>query len=253
VKWFQHDANASHDAKIKKLILRHGVDGYGIYFHCLELISGDLTQTNITFELEHDSEIIADNLKIKGDEQMSGIDKVNMILKTFIELGLFEENNNRIFCFKLASRLDNTISRSAEINKIKKIRSDNVEATQTYKAEDNTIHNNTIKENRADNNKIVCDAKTDDQFDEFWNLYDKKTNMAKCKKKYLKLSQTNRDKIRETLPSYISSTPDKQYRKNPETYLNNHSWNDEIITSSGNKPTFTPINPKTIDYSQNKL
>jgi len=27
----------------------------------------------------------------------------------------------------------------------------------------------------------------------------------------------------------LNSTPDKQYRKNPETYLNNKSWNDEII------------------------
>lgn len=119
MKWFQHDSNASHDAKIKKLIFRHGAEGYAVYFHCLELIASDLTQSNINFELEHDAEIIADNLKIKGDQNKAGIDKVNNILKTIIQLGLFTIENNRVFCFKMASRLDNVVSRNPEINKIK--------------------------------------------------------------------------------------------------------------------------------------
>ena len=33
------------------------------------------------------------------------------------------------------------------------------------------------------------------------------------------------------LPAYINSTLDKQYRKNPETFLNSKGWNDEIIKS----------------------
>jgi len=243
MKWFQHDASASHDAKIKKLILRHGAEGYAVYFHCLELISGDLNQTNITFELEHDAEIIADNLKISGDNQTAGIDKVNNILKTIIDIGLFEADNNRITCFKLASRLDNTVSRSAEINKIKSKRNSNVVTTQTCKAEDNTIDNNTIQENRVDNNKTPkhseCDELNDIQFNEFWDVYNKKTNLAKCKKKYLKLSQADKDKIQLTLPTYIQSTPDKQYRKNPETYLNNQSWNDEVIQRNTGQPKST--------------
>lgn len=31
------------------------------------------------------------------------------------------------------------------------------------------------------------------------------------------------------LEVYIKATPDKQYRKHPMTYLNNKSWNDEVI------------------------
>ena len=77
MKWFKHDANASTDAKIKKLIIRHGAEGYAVYFHCLELIVSDLEDTNVTFELEHDSEIIADNLKIRSEQGISAIDKVN--------------------------------------------------------------------------------------------------------------------------------------------------------------------------------
>ncbi len=121
MKWFQHDTDALYDAKIKKLIFRHGAIGYAVYFHCIELIAGTITKNNINFELEHDAEIIADNLKIQGDQQESAIDKVNRIMKDIINLGLFECIDNRIFCYKLASRLDNTVSRSPQINEIKKI------------------------------------------------------------------------------------------------------------------------------------
>ena len=34
------------------------------------------------------------------------------------------------------------------------------------------------------------------------------------------------------LPNYIDSTPDKSFRKNPMTYLNNKSWEDEIINKN---------------------
>lgn len=70
----------------------------------------------------------------------------------------------------------------------------------------------------------------DEVFEKFWNLYDKKVgDRKKIIKKFNKLKEEDIDKIFETLPAYISSTPDKAYRKNPETYLNNHSWDDEII------------------------
>lgn len=154
MKWFQHDADASTDAKVKKLILRHGAIGYAVYFHCLELIAGTITMTNINFELEHDAEIIADNLKIQGDKDTAGIDKVNNIMRTIIQLGLFEESENRIFCFQLAKRLDNTVSRSPEIGKIKeatkKLRSNYVETTKKLGADEiksDEIKSDEIKKN----------------------------------------------------------------------------------------------------------
>lgn len=110
MKWFKHDSNASSDAKIKKLILKHGAIGYAVYFHCLELITADISESNLTFELEHDSEIIADNLKIHGDAQMSGCEIVENIMKTIVDLQLLQEQNNRIFCLKLLKRLDSSMT-----------------------------------------------------------------------------------------------------------------------------------------------
>jgi hypothetical protein len=37
----------------------------------------------------------------------------------------------------------------------------------------------------------------------------------------------------EHLELYVRSTPDIQYRKNPLTYLNSESWNNEIIIANG--------------------
>lgn len=118
LKWFKHDTDASSDAKIKKLILKHGAEGYAVYFHCIELIVNEISETNITFELEHDAEIIADNLKIKSDQDISAIDKVNNIMTTIVNLGLFEESNSRITCLKLAKRLDQSMTSNVKMRSL---------------------------------------------------------------------------------------------------------------------------------------
>jgi len=106
------------NAKLRKLILKHGAEGYAVYFHCLELITGDLDENNITFELEHDAEIIADNLKIKSESDISAIDKVNNIMREIVRLGLFQESEGRIFCFKLLKRLDQSMTSNHKMRQI---------------------------------------------------------------------------------------------------------------------------------------
>ena len=67
-------------------------------------------------------------------------------------------------------------------------------------------------------------------FEDFYDLYDKKIgNKSAMESKFNKLPQKVKEKIIDYLPEYIQSTPDKTYRKNPQTLLNNKSWADEII------------------------
>ena len=40
MKWIKHDTNANQDAKLKKLRMKYGLEGYGMYWYCLELIAG---------------------------------------------------------------------------------------------------------------------------------------------------------------------------------------------------------------------
>lgn len=90
-------------------------------------------------------------------------------------------------------------------------------------------------------------------FDVFWNDYDKKVGKKdKLIQKWKKLSDSDKLKIKEYIPKYKSSEPDKQFRKNPETFLNNQSWNDEIIIKNG-KRNSEKQSGITDDYKQSIL
>lgn len=66
------------------------------------------------------------------------------------------------------------------------------------------------------------------EFNVWWNLYQKKRGREKCMKKWAKLSAKDRQACIQATPAYVQSTPDVTYRKDPYTYLNNKSWNDTI-------------------------
>jgi len=85
----------------------------------------------------------------------------------------------------------------------------------------------TNKDNKDNNISIV-----QNEFERFWNLYDKKVSKKDSFKLWKKLKAEDKQKIFRTLPEYVKATPDKQYRKNPDTYLRKKSWEDEIPSSS---------------------
>lgn len=69
--------------------------------------------------------------------------------------------------------------------------------------------------------------KKEELFDKFWNMYDKKMSTKDTKAKFMKLPMKDIEKIFETLPYYIKSTPDIKFRKMPLTYINQRVWEDE--------------------------
>ena len=71
---------------------------------------------------------------------------------------------------------------------------------------------------------------TDDKgFSEWWDMYDKKIDRGKCEKKWAKLTDSERRACIAATPAYVASTSDIQFRRNPMTYLNNKSWENQII------------------------
>ena len=106
---------------------------------------------------------------------------------------------------------------------------------------------------RADTNKELDKGNNDNNvkndFDLFWKLYDKKVKKEKCENYWLKLKQSEIDAIFVHVPLYVKSTTDKQFRKDPATYLYNKSWNDEIIdkTKTNGLPPTTSRTYKTYD------
>ncbi len=67
-------------------------------------------------------------------------------------------------------------------------------------------------------------------YDDFWDLYDKKVgDKEKIEKKWNLLSDKQRQDVMQYIPLYKESQPNKKFRKDPITFLNNKSWLDEII------------------------
>jgi uncharacterized protein YdaU (DUF1376 family) len=90
-----------------------------------------------------------------------------------------------------------------------------------------TSHMEDVNENVNRNiNKVKI---VDTQFEEFWDLYDYKKSKDKAEKAWKTLNQEEKALALQHAPVYAQSTPDKQFRKHPTTYLNNKSFNDEII------------------------
>jgi hypothetical protein len=111
MKWIKHDTDANQDAKLQNVLLDYGLEGYGLYWYCIELIAGKVNKESITFELEHDARIIARNTG-------STSQKVEEMMRYFVDLGLFESSEGVITCMKLARRLDSSMTSNPEMRKI---------------------------------------------------------------------------------------------------------------------------------------
>ena len=113
MKWFKHSGNARGDNLIDKLLLKYGVNGYGLYFYCLEIIAGNLSTESITFELKHDAETIAGRLHM--DTLF-----VEEIMRWMVDQGLFQlhPTTGRVMCLGLLKQLDTSMSRNPSILKL---------------------------------------------------------------------------------------------------------------------------------------
>ena len=104
----------------------------------------------------------------------------------------------------------------------------------------------------------VSNNETEESFNIIWSMYEKKGNRKTSFEKFSKLSIETMQLIFDHIPAYVRSTPDKQYRKNFETYINQNCWMDEINeTNQPNNANISKIEAakqklqRTIDESSN--
>jgi uncharacterized protein YdaU (DUF1376 family) len=114
-------------------------------------------------------------------------------------------------------------------------RRNNLEGKNQYSKKKRAHMTSRMENENEDENINSIDNGID--FEIFWDAYDKKVgNKEKIKEKWDKLSEEIQLKILSHIGLYIQATPDKQYRLNPETYLNQKGWTHEIIKKTdGNK------------------
>ena len=110
MKWFKHDTDANTDNRLQNVLLDYGLEGYGLYWYCLELIASKVDREKVTFELEHDARVIARNTG-------STPQKVEEMMRYFVSIGLFENADGIISCLKMAKRLDKSMTSNTEMRK----------------------------------------------------------------------------------------------------------------------------------------
>ena len=73
-------------------------------------------------------------------------------------------------------------------------------------------------------------------FDEFWEIYPHKTGKKVCKPKFEKLTNSEKEQIKNTIHKFLNHKPFPLYtHPNPETYLNQKRWED-VIPETINQP-----------------
>jgi len=86
----------------------------------------------------------------------------------------------------------------------------------------------------------------ENKFDIFWELYPKKVAKGKCKSKFMKLPESDIEKIKKTIKAFIAYKPFKDYtHPNPMTYLNQSRWED-VITPKEIEKTKQEIYEETL-------
>lgn len=83
-------------------------------------------------------------------------------------------------------------------------------------------------------------------FERVWDLYQKKVgDKDRLRRKWNSMSKKDREAATKYIPVYVKSRPDKNYRLNFQTFLNQKRWHDEIISSETKKQKV-----ETIDYDK---
>ncbi len=156
------------------------------------------------------------------------IEDINKRYKNPIDLpkltGRFIEVNNGLILIKF---LDEQLIDAGHISKVN---SENGKLGGRPRKGNKPTANRPLTDRKAKKSKEEKEQEKElnISFDTFWNIYNKKINSKDSELKWNKLNDSDRQKIINTLPSFLSKITDKQFQPHPVTYLNQKRWNDEL-------------------------
>lgn len=220
--YFPHDRDMRNHRKIKAIRTKFGIEGYAIWSMLLEYLTG--IDGNVFEYSESEFELIG------GDFGVS-VETIRLVVDYCLKLELLFLKEGFVNSESLDERLKPVYIKRG----ISKSNSQKQQRKDGKFSNNNAVNNGVsvaeipqskVNKSKEDKKELNID------FDFFWDLYDKKVGeKGKLKKKWDALNDLEREFAIKHIPNYKLSQPDKKFRKNPETYLNNKSWNDEIISS----------------------
>jgi polyhydroxyalkanoate synthesis regulator phasin len=208
--WFPHDTTAFNDMKIESMTSVYGSEGYGFYWIIVETLSMEegyklsMQKKSVFGVLSRRTQSTTEQIKEFVDDCINDFE-------------LFQSDGEYFWSESLQRRLKKRDDKSKKARELVNRRWNKEKQKADLSA----------KNKSSDSLKESLEA-----FDKFWGLYDKKVGKDKSFSLWEKLSKKDKESCMKFIPLYIKERPNKQYRKNPETFLRNKSWNDEIITSN---------------------
>lgn len=209
--YFPHDYDTLQDEKIKRMIRKHGMIGYGVFWAIVEMLymNANALRTDyqgIAFDLRTDC---------------------NIVTSIICDFDLFVVHENKFRSLSVERRLVERAEKSRKARRSAIYRWENANALRT-ECEGNAIKEKKEKKINKYNGESE-DSPTEFSFENVWEQYGRKGNRKSSMSKWSKLSESNKKLALNHIPGYVNATPDKQYRKNFETYLNQEVWNDSML------------------------
>ena len=231
--WLKHDAGAHMNVKHQKLIRKYGIQGYGLYWMIVEMITERIDENNLTFTLEQDLEMLVRAAHL--DKQVGVQIPFDpcawcvQFLNYCTEIKLFYLNcDDEICCPAIAERLTKSMTSNHIMRKI-------IETLKSYPTPEqrrDAIMNKTIDIDTEKEMSVQVNGSLE-RFAEFWALYPRKINKKRAEKIWVKQNlDLIADLILARLQSQLESDPafggDTKFIPHPSTYLNNERWNDDF-------------------------
>ena len=228
MKYFLHDSNAFNDEKITELYINFGYEGLGLFYTILEKLAGQ--------------EKPVKTLVLK--KQLNVGKKLEKCWKFMETIDIISSNNGETFNKQLLNFSEKyKIKKEKNAKRISEWR-ENQTDTKIVTHYEQPCNNTKVKLSKVKLSKDIDNI----DFEIVWNLYDKKKgDKDKLKIRWDKLSFSVQQLIIEHIPKYKKEQPDKQFRKNFETYLNNKSYNDEILINEKSGTSFKSITERSDD------
>lgn len=228
--YFKHDYTAHSDPKIEKMLYKEKWAGYGLYWAILEKLAQETDKW--TLECNYDS--LEFTFRTNKD-----------FIKRVIEnYGLFEIKDGYFYSKRLYQNMLERQEKRKKAQDAAKARwakeedkNANAYANGDANGDANGMPGEERRgEERKEEERKKKEIKLENEFEKFWDLYQKKDGKPRCFKVWKRLSIKNKTKIFEKVENYVKSTPEVKYRKNPLTWLNGEHWNDEIYSSEQTRP-----------------
>jgi len=214
--YFSHDYNARNDPKLVKVLMKLKQEGIGVYWCLIEM------------SYEEDGMLLLSECESYAFALHTHCDIIKSLINDF---DLFVKNAEHFWSESVVNRLNKRYEKSEKATNAANKRWSDANALRTQSNSNaSKVKKSKIKESKEQENKVNISS---EEFEKFWLLYDKKVgNKQKIFGQWQKLNENEKKIIFATVSDYVASTPDKKFRKDPERYISNKTWESEIIKSN---------------------